>query len=182
MKDLNLPNSHCHFCGSSHTEKTWPRTCPNCLQLTFKNPIPVAVAVVPIRGPQDRYGLLTIKRSIPPKVGHLALPGGYINLGESWQQAASRELFEETGLNIDSKNFTTYEVLSAVEAKVVLIFGYANVELTVEQLPKFSITNETSERLVLYEPQELAFPLHTEVMLRFFQTINSEKKVLNERI
>lgn len=175
MKDLNLSDSHCHFCGSLHAENSWPKTCPNCLQQTFKNPIPVAVAVVPVMGPQDQQGLLAIRRSIPPKVGHLALPGGYINLGESWQQAASRELFEETGLSIDAKYFTIYEVLSAVEAKVVLIFGYADIKLRVEQLPDFQITNETSERLVLYKPQELAFLLHTKVLHQFFQT-NSQKE------
>jgi ADP-ribose pyrophosphatase YjhB (NUDIX family) len=41
--------------------------------------------------------VLLVRRNIEPQIGQLALPGGYMNLGETWQQAGARELFEETG-------------------------------------------------------------------------------------
>ncbi len=63
--------------------------------MSFLNPLPVAVMLVPAAG-----GLVVIRRGIEPAKGLLALPGGYINLGESWQQAAARELFEETGIRV----------------------------------------------------------------------------------
>lgn len=54
--------------------------------------------------------ILLIRRQIHPGKGLLALPGGYVNSGESTREAALRELKEETGLPIhqdDLKNFAT---------------------------------------------------------------------------
>lgn len=47
---------------------------------------------------QDTLQLLLIERAIPPFKGEWALPGGFALAGESTEDAALRELFEETGL------------------------------------------------------------------------------------
>ena len=41
--------------------------------------------------------VLTIKRGFPPFKGWHALPGGFVDLGETTEQACARELLEETG-------------------------------------------------------------------------------------
>lgn len=46
---------------------------------------------------QDR--VMLIKRGKPPKQGEWSLPGGAQELGETVEQTALRELYEETGLN-----------------------------------------------------------------------------------
>ncbi|HIH75027.1 MAG TPA: NUDIX hydrolase [Methanosarcina sp.] len=45
--------------------------------------------------------LVLVKRKYSPFEGKFALPGGFVEIGESTEEAASREAFEETGLSIE---------------------------------------------------------------------------------
>ena len=68
--------------------------CPKCGAIVerYLNPAPTVDVVI-----HDRErGLVLVDRKIPP-YGN-ALPGGCIDLGESAEQAAVREAFEETNL------------------------------------------------------------------------------------
>jgi ADP-ribose pyrophosphatase len=44
--------------------------------------------------------VLLVRRGKAPARSQWAIPGGSVNLGESLQQAAQREIFEETGIRI----------------------------------------------------------------------------------
>lgn len=50
---------------------------------------------------RSQASLLVIRRANQPGYGKLALPGGFQMRGETWQQAGTRELAEETGGVID---------------------------------------------------------------------------------
>lgn len=155
-------NSHCSYCGHAFEEnQSWPRTCTACNSTSFINPLPVAVLLVPCDG-----GLLTVRRGIEPKKGMLALPGGYINLGETWQQAGVREVLEETGITLAADSVEDFRVLSAPDG-TVLVFGLAP-EIPAQSLSVFTPCDEATELVVLKEPGELAFPLHTRVANEFF--------------
>ena len=135
--------------------------------------------MVPVIGADGRTGLLMVRRGIEPQIGLLGLPGGFIEEGESWQTATVRELVEETGLVADADEVELANVLSA-PSHVILIFGSLKprpaaelVDLTPEKVEALS-DGETQELVVIYEAQQLAFPLHTEMANRFFSTFRHE--------
>lgn len=68
----------------------------------FKNPIPTVDIIIEIKG-----GIVLIKRKNPPC--GWALPGGFVDYGESLEDAAIRESKEETSLDIKLiRQFHTY--------------------------------------------------------------------------
>jgi ADP-ribose pyrophosphatase YjhB (NUDIX family) len=158
---------HCTHCGAAHTDRGWPKTCPGCGEVSYKNPIPVAVALVPVRGEAGGDGLLAIRRDIEPQKGELALPGGYVDHAETWQEALVREVREETEVQLDPGGVQVFDVLSAPSGPV-LIFG-RTAAVAEADLPPFTRTNETSERAVIREARDMAFPLHTQVVRAFFE-------------
>lgn len=157
---MNRPHSHCPDCGAQLPTGDWPKSCTACSTPHFLNPTPVSVLLQPVG-----EGLLTVRRAIDPGRGELAIPGGFIDLNESWQQAAVRELHEETGVVVDAEDVEAFDVLSAPDG-TVLIFGIAP-KLDPAVVADFRPTNEVSELVVVDEVQPLAFPLHTEVLTRW---------------
>ncbi|MFB6374695.1 MAG: NUDIX domain-containing protein, partial [Bradymonadaceae bacterium] len=92
------------------------------------------------------------RRDIPPHEGELALPGGFIELEESWQEAATREAREETGIEVNAAEVEVFDVRSAPDG-TVLIFGLAPGAPR-DVLAEASLSSEASELVVVEEPQE----------------------------
>jgi len=68
--------------------------CEACQAAIYENPVPATCLVVV--DPTER--LLLVKRNVDPRKGWWCLPGGYMELGEEPEEAALRELAEETGI------------------------------------------------------------------------------------
>jgi 8-oxo-dGTP diphosphatase len=159
---MTMQHSHCSYCGTRYpADAPWPRTCTGCGETSWLNPLPVAVALLPV-DIADRRGLVVVRRDIEPARGQLALPGGFIEVGESWEQAAVRELREETGLVAQADQVRLFAVHSVPHASIN-IFGLLPAR-PVTELPTSAPTDEAIEWLVLTEPRELAFSTHTRIM------------------
>ncbi|MEU9100109.1 NUDIX domain-containing protein [Streptomyces sp. NPDC048361] len=160
-----LLDSHCGACGSPYdTPRGWPRSCPACGTTAYRNPLPVAVALLPVTGAHGS-GLIVITRTIEPKRGGLALPGGFIDHGETWQNAVVRELREETGIELPAEDVRLADALSSPQH--LLLFGLLPARPAVA-LPPSLPTDESEGWELLREPADLAFPLHTEAARRWF--------------
>jgi ADP-ribose pyrophosphatase YjhB (NUDIX family) len=79
--------------------------CPKCKNEVevYRNPIPTVDIIIEI----ESKGIVLIKRKNPPH--GWALPGGFVDYGESLEEAAVREAKEETDLDVKlTEQFHTY--------------------------------------------------------------------------
>jgi ADP-ribose pyrophosphatase YjhB (NUDIX family)/GNAT superfamily N-acetyltransferase len=67
--------------------------CPACNFIFYRNPVPAVGVVVALDGK-----VVMVRRRYEPRAGCWALPAGFMELGESAEEAAIRECHEETGL------------------------------------------------------------------------------------
>ena len=89
----------CGGCGRpvSRTVRDDPRKirCPRCRYLMFDYPRPCAGMIIVKAG-----ALLMLRRGHQPRRGFLDFPGGFVDANESIDEAARRELREESGLEV----------------------------------------------------------------------------------
>jgi len=81
---------------------------------------------------EDR--VLLVQRGKPPGEGVWAIPGGRMHLGESLQEAARREILEETGILIEAKD--PIHVFDSMERDIFgrVRFHYVIVDLLADFL------------------------------------------------
>ncbi|MGP3966299.1 NUDIX domain-containing protein [Streptomyces sp. 6N223] len=160
--------THCPYCGAAYPYGVaWPRDCAACGETLWLNPLPVAVALLPVERDGGR-GLVVVRRDIEPCRGELALPGGYIEVGETWREAAARELREETGLVASAADATLFDVSGG--ERTLNVFALLPSR-DASALPASSATAEATEWLVIDEPVPLAFPTHTAVVEAYFAAL-----------
>jgi ADP-ribose pyrophosphatase YjhB (NUDIX family) len=89
--------------------------CPHCGYVAYYNPKPAAGAI-----PVDPEGrVILLRRGFDPGQGLWTFPGGFVDLGESVEDAARRETEEELGMAIDLGPLVG--VYSRADERVVLV-------------------------------------------------------------
>jgi ADP-ribose pyrophosphatase YjhB (NUDIX family) len=94
--------------------------CPRCGEVHYLNLKLAASTVVRL----DDGQVVLVRRAIDPGYGRLALPGGFVEQGETVEDGARRETWEETGLRVRLKellgvfSYPTSTVAVAVFAAV----------------------------------------------------------------
>lgn len=106
----------CPRCGQP-AEIQFPRriVCPHCGYAAYYNPKPVAAAI-PV---DEQGGVILLRRGFDPGQGLWTFPGGFVDLGESVEEAAHRETDEELGMAIELEGLVG--VYSRPDDRVVLI-------------------------------------------------------------
>ncbi len=116
---LNPALADVQFCPrcAQPADVEFPRriVCPHCGYAAYYNPKPVAGAI-----PVDDEGrVILLRRGFDPGRGLWTFPGGFVDLGESVEQAALRETVEELGIAIELERLVG--VYSRDDDRVVLV-------------------------------------------------------------
>ena len=93
----------CPRCGASPFQVRKGRSfvCPQCQFQLYINSAAAVGALI-----QDEKGnLLLTRRAKPPMQGALDIPGGFVDLGETAEDALRREIREELNLTLHSLQF-----------------------------------------------------------------------------
>ncbi len=137
MTNLNPALEQARFCPrcGQPADIAYPRSisCPHCGYGAYYNPKPVAAAI-----PVTQDGrIILLRRGFEPGKGKWTFPGGFVDLGESVEQAAAREAMEELAIEIELRGLVG--VYSRPNDRVVLVV-YAATTTTSPQL-----TDEATE-------------------------------------
>jgi 8-oxo-dGTP diphosphatase len=151
--NLNPALEQARFCPRCAQPATidYPRsiTCPHCGYGAYYNPKPVAAAI-PIT-PTNQ--LILLKRAFDPGKGLWTFPGGFVDLGETVEEAARREAREELDIAIELGPLVG--VYSRAQERTVLIVYSARTTDTPSTTEEATETRAFDRDAIPWE--ELAF-------------------------
>ena len=138
----------------------------------YKNPYPTVDIIIEIKRKNGQPGIVLIKRKNPPY--GWAIPGGFVDYGESLEQAALREAKEETSLDIRLiKQLHTYSDPQRDPRKHTITTVFI---AEAEGCPK---AQDDAEEIGIFSRNEIDFPLafdHIKIIRDYFQ--NRDKNFL----
>lgn len=161
------PINFCSQCGKGVEQKipkgeTLPRAvCPSCQTIHYLNPKIVAGCI-----PEKDGKILLCRRAIEPRLGLWTFPAGFMELGESTEEAAARETLEEANARVRIQ--TLYALFSLPHVDQVYVvyralledlnFGPGEESLEVALMPIDAIPWN-----------QLAFPVIRETLHRYVE-------------
>ncbi|MEI7556193.1 NUDIX domain-containing protein [Candidatus Chlorohelix sp.] len=135
-------------------------TCPMCGYIVFQDPKVVVVALVEYGGK-----VLLGKRNINPCLGKWSFLSGYVERCEKVEEAALREVKEET--NLDVTLTALLGVYSDNNNPIILIVYRAEVVSSIlDMTPQLDEVSELAF-FSLNELPELAFPFDSKILRHF---------------
>ena len=105
--------NYCSHCGSDQIQLRIPDgdnrarfVCGNCETIHYSNPNIVAGCL-----PIWEGKVLLAKRAIEPRIGYWNVPSGYMENGETVEEGAAREVWEEAAAKVEITGMhTLYDI------------------------------------------------------------------------
>ncbi len=88
-------------CPHCATRVERPLGCERCGWRWYANPMPAAGTLVERVNTAGEPEVLLLRRAVEPGLGGWDLPAGYLETGESVEEAACRETAEEAGFDVE---------------------------------------------------------------------------------
>ncbi|MDA1348939.1 MAG: NUDIX domain-containing protein [Chloroflexi bacterium] len=153
--------NYCQGCGdrlgSKVVEGQERPHCASCRSTVFMDPKVAVVVLVSMDG-----GIVLIRRAIEPALGGWSFPAGYVDRGEVVEEAAAREVIEETGLTVKVSGLVD---LISFAGETVILAVYA-----AEVIGGALTAGSDSTEVRVFDPDELpalAFPHDIEIVARW---------------
>ena len=103
-----------------------------------------------------------------------------MHYGETWQEAAVREVREEAGIIVAAESTREFRVRSAPDG-TILLFGIS-APVARSAVAAYQPTEETSACLVVDAPVPgMAFSLHAEAVSAYFKELDEQRVNLSRR-
>lgn len=158
----------CPRCGEPNPNPgCTPFTCEKCGFYNYFGPVTAVGGIVV----NERVEMLFIRRAREPGKGKWGLPGGFVDTGETAEQAVAREIREEVGLTVVSTEFLTTAVneyhLRGICSPVIDLFYVVSVqsdtqlELAVDEVDHYEWSRPMLSHLenMAFESNRLAVEL-----------------------
>jgi ADP-ribose pyrophosphatase YjhB (NUDIX family) len=136
-----------------------------------RNPVPTVDIIIEIRREDGKEGIVLIKRKNPPH--GWAIPGGFVDYGESLEEAAVREAKEETSLDVQlKKQLHTYSDPDRDPRQHTISTVF------VASARGRPIAEDDAQDIGIFAREEIDFPLafdHGRILTDYFEQIQEKK-------
>lgn len=142
--------------------------CIHCGVIHYENPKPAATLICP----KGDY-ILLVKRAFEPAKGAWSLPGGFMELNETIEMAAERELLEETALRGRVTELLGHcSHYNTVFGDVLLV----GLIVFIESFSNLTPGDDASEAELFHIDNlpPVAFPCHQKFLDMYLQKINQK--------
>lgn len=172
----NIKDQFCRECGQKMQyrlpadDTLYRHICKGCGYIDYRNPTPLVACFATH---QDK--LLWMRRRHPPMAGYWFVPSGFMELGETPEEATSRELLEETGATIKPDNLHFF-LIGSMPAADELYLAYRG---QIDDISTIKITDEAME-VGFFSAAEapwdkLAFPIAIETFNLLYKDLAADR-------
>ena len=137
----------------------------------YRNPVPTVDIIIEIQREDGKEGIVLIKRKNPPH--GWAIPGGFVDYGESLEEAAVREAKEETSLDVQlKKQLHTYSAPDRDPRQHTISTVFV---ASARGRPK---AEDDAQEIGIFTKKEINFSLafdHDKILADYFEQIKEKK-------
>jgi ADP-ribose pyrophosphatase YjhB (NUDIX family) len=166
---------YCPRCGAKRKQLGAPLECAACGFLYYFNPCAAVAGFVL----NSRGEALFLRRAKEPAKGKLAVPGGFIDIGERAEDALCRETREEVGLELTGLQFLCSQLNSYhykdVTYPVLDLFFVARAKNPEAAQPLDGVESLIWMKPESVNPDEIAFPSIRAGLAAFREAQNEDR-------